>query len=127
MPTPSSFGATSFPVIERPASFQPTLIQGPRPSVKIVGSPSTFHSIATTSFSSPALRSLLCATSRCPSAVSAGTAATSVQWAGTFVWENVLSSRTASAKSASGSTSAARAAASSSSTTQGRCLTLAPR
>ena len=92
MPTPSSLGATSLPVIERPASFQPTLIQGPSPRVKMVGSPSTFHSIATTSFSSPALRSLLCATSRWPSAVSAGTAATSVQWAGTLVCENVLSS-----------------------------------
>ncbi len=54
MPTRSSFGESSFPVTESPASFQPTLSQGPVPSVKTTGSPGTRHSIATTSSSSSA-------------------------------------------------------------------------
>ena len=41
MPTRSSFGESSLPVRERPAEFQPTLIQTPLPIVKTVGSPGT--------------------------------------------------------------------------------------
>ena len=37
MPTRSSFGSSSLPVTESPTSFQPTLIHGPIPSVKIAG------------------------------------------------------------------------------------------
>ncbi len=54
MPTRSSFGETSLPVTERPASFQPTLIHGPEPSVKTTGSPGTRHSMATIPSSSSA-------------------------------------------------------------------------
>ena len=54
MPTPSSLGETSFPVTERPASFQPTLTSGPAPSEKTTGSPGTRHSIATIPSSSSA-------------------------------------------------------------------------
>ena len=45
---------SSLPVTERPASFQPTLIQGPSPSVKTVGCSGTRHSIATIALSSSA-------------------------------------------------------------------------
>ena len=49
MPIRSSFGESSLPVSERPAEFQPTLIQMPLPIVKTVGSPGTLRSIATSS------------------------------------------------------------------------------
>ena len=47
-PIRSSLGASSFPVSDSPASFQPTLIHGPIPSDSTTGSPGTRHSTAMT-------------------------------------------------------------------------------
>jgi hypothetical protein len=45
IPTRSSSGASSLPVIEMAAAFHPALIHIPLPIVKAVGSPSTRHSM----------------------------------------------------------------------------------
>ena len=74
MPTRSSFGVTSFPVSERPELFHPTLSHGPMPIVNTIGSPVTRHSIATTSSSWSAGRSLLCPTHSLPSCDAGGEA-----------------------------------------------------
>jgi hypothetical protein len=74
MPIRSSSGASSLPVNERPAEFQPVLIHRPFPMVRTTGSPSTRHSIATSWSWYERGMSLLWATSTAPSEVAGGTA-----------------------------------------------------
>ena len=120
IPTRSSFGLSSLPVSERPAWFHPTLSHGTPPICRTTGSSSTAFSIATMSASASGRRSLLWPTQRCPSAVAAGPATTSLHrpWV-RFGYGEYQSSSTVVAKNSSGSTPAPSAQPSSSSISHG--------
>ena len=132
-PTRSSLGASSLPVSESPAEFQPTLIHGPMPSEKTTGSPGTRHSIAMTEASETGERSLVWATHTWPSGVAGGAATMSLQRPSTVAPPVACDGRTVqissieAANSASGSTPAPSAAPSISSTSQGVAASVASR